>query len=125
MCSKEICHEGQTVSYPREEVEYAPRLLVWNTWPNFSYFKHVLGDFIGRNMTYPCDSLDAFSGISKILELSFPGGILHGLPELFFDIALLWQADFGTRDRVEQYTPDKMPYVHYLPGLGPDGNVWI
>jgi hypothetical protein len=110
-CPTEICHEGQNIPYPRENVEHAPKLLAKNTWPDFSYFKIIVGDFIGRSLTYPCDTLDAFSGISNILDQSFPGGILHGLPELFFDVALLWQADYSTRDRAAQFAPQAMLHV--------------
>jgi hypothetical protein len=47
--------------------------------------------FNQHQLTYEEDCLSAFSGLASAMSLSFVGGFLCGLPELFFDIALLWQ----------------------------------
>lgn len=39
-------------------------------------------------------SFRPFTGITTTLSRTFQGGFLHGLPELFFDVALLWQPKF-------------------------------
>jgi hypothetical protein len=51
-----------------------------------------LGDMVGyyndKNLTFSEDALAAFSGIQTHLSQTF-GPMLYGLPEVFFDIALL------------------------------------
>lgn len=44
-----------------------------------------------RKLTHKHDSVRAFAGATDIMARTFPGGILHGLPVFFFDIAMLWQ----------------------------------
>lgn len=47
----------------------------------------LVEEFSTRSLTYEQD-----------VETAFPGGLLHGLPIFFFDIALLWRPTwFGTR----------------------------
>jgi hypothetical protein len=62
-------------------------------WPDLSYLNYTLTCFAKRSCTYPCDSLAAFSGVLGALSSIFPGGFLFGLPELYFSIALLWEAN--------------------------------
>jgi hypothetical protein len=50
-------------------------------------------EFAKRELTFPSDCIAAFSGILIYLEPHFPGGFLFGMPELWFDIALLWEPD--------------------------------
>lgn len=52
---------------------------------------NILQDNLNRHLTYEDDILRAFTGITKILSSGFPGGFHFGLPELFFDAALLWR----------------------------------
>jgi hypothetical protein len=42
-------------------------------------------------MTCADDMLNAFAGILATLQPSFPHGFIQGLPEFFFDVALLWR----------------------------------
>jgi hypothetical protein len=96
-----VWHEGEMMSFPRDHDHSGPKLLSLSKWPDFFHFMNLLEDFLARQLTYPCDSADAFTGITRTLEPSFPGGFHYGLPELFFDIALLWQTNPGAIDRVD------------------------
>ena len=69
-------------------------------WPHLGHLKKLLEKFMVRELTYPCDSLDAFAGIFKSMENAFPGGFHYGLPELYFDISLLWQPAGILKDRI-------------------------
>lgn len=77
----------------------------WSTWFGFDvdavesmdssdgrilYLTGLLESFSVQDLTYPCDSLDAFAGVLGALETSFRGGFLFGLPESCSDIGLLW-----------------------------------
>ena len=49
----------------------------------------MVEQFNKRNLTFEKDVIDAFAGIAAAVGASFAQGILLGLPQLFFDIALL------------------------------------
>jgi hypothetical protein len=59
--------------------------------PNLNELINVVNRFNHRQLTYEEDCLPAFSGLATAMSLNFVGGFLCGLPQLFFDIALLWQ----------------------------------
>ncbi|KAF1970547.1 HET-domain-containing protein [Bimuria novae-zelandiae CBS 107.79] len=61
------------------------------SWPDFGMYIELVCLYNSRDFTYPQDSLPAFSGVLNSLMRSFPFGFLSGLPQLFLDIALLWQ----------------------------------
>src|SRR5205814_9120141 len=45
----------------------------------------------------------AFAGVTTVLEHFFRCNFLHGLPEAFFDLALLWQPEFEICRRDESF----------------------
>lgn len=51
----------------------------------------LVNEFNQTQLTYEGDCLAAFAGIASALSLSFDGVFLSGLPEMFFDVVLLWQ----------------------------------
>ncbi|CAN9159651.1 unnamed protein product [Alternaria alternata] len=59
-------------------------------WPNFKRYLRLCQSYEPRDFTYNSDVVIAFAGTATLLAKSFPGGILYGLPVIFFDIALLW-----------------------------------
>jgi ankyrin repeat protein len=61
------------------------------SWPDFGMYIELVCLYNSREFTYPQDSLPAFSGILNSFARSFPFGFVSGLPQLFLDIALLWQ----------------------------------
>jgi hypothetical protein len=61
------------------------------SWPDFRMYIELVCRYNNRDLTYPQDSLPAFSGILNSLSRSFPTGFISGLPRLFLDVALLWQ----------------------------------
>jgi Heterokaryon incompatibility protein (HET) len=68
-------------------------------WPDLRYFQNLLEKFNLRDLTYPCDTLSAISGIIGILRDDFAAGFHFGMPEIYFDIALLWRAEGNLQDR--------------------------
>lgn len=59
-------------------------------WPNFYRYLKLCKSYSSRVFTSDSDVVIAFAGAATLLAKSFPGGILYGLPVIFFDIALLW-----------------------------------
>lgn len=59
--------------------------------PNLSRWGNLIQEFTSRSLTYEQDFEAAFAGATEIIASTFPGGLLHGLPVFFFDIALLWE----------------------------------
>ncbi|KAI1750034.1 HET-domain-containing protein [Xylaria castorea] len=59
--------------------------------PSLLDLGYIVSQFSGRAITHPEDVLFSFSGIQSMLqEQKFPDGVLYGLPEFYFDIALTW-----------------------------------
>ena len=44
-----------------------------------------------RNLTFPADKLYTIAGLMAVWNRLFHGGFICGLPQMFFDDALLWQ----------------------------------
>ena len=59
-------------------------------WPCLKKWDNLVFDYLRRRLTYEEDILRAFSGILESLSSSMLGGFLFGLPQQFFDAALLW-----------------------------------
>lgn len=60
-----------------------------------------------RSLTMDDDALNAIAGVTGRLHTLFPCGFLQGVPEFFFDVALLWQPRSPLRRRV--CAPDAPP----------------
>jgi len=61
------------------------------TWPDLGRYNDTVRSYNKRHVTYAKDANYAFAGFCSVLHPKFEGGFLHGLPEMFFDVALLWQ----------------------------------
>ncbi|KAF2192841.1 hypothetical protein K469DRAFT_652572 [Zopfia rhizophila CBS 207.26] len=60
-------------------------------WPDFYRYSRLVSLYNRREISYPEDAIDAFAGVISTLSLTFQGGFISGLPQMFFDCALLWQ----------------------------------
>jgi hypothetical protein len=69
------------------------------SWPDLTRYSWSLWDYNQRNLSHDSDVLSAFAGVICAFNPYFPGGFLQGLPELYFDLALLWQPDGALRRR--------------------------
>ena len=57
----------------------------------FHEYAKMIEQYTHRSMTYDYDMLNALGGLLQIFEQSFKSDIAYGLPEVLFDIALLWR----------------------------------
>ena len=94
----------QSCDWKERQVDWQFPLSGWNSngknmtyiytiWPNVKLWDNMLQGYLERHLTYEDDILRAFAGITKVLSGGFPGGFHFGLPELFFDAALLWRPE--------------------------------
>ncbi|KAK6065233.1 heterokaryon incompatibility protein [Seiridium cupressi] len=65
--------------------------LTWNAIPDLHGWRDLVTSYQKRDLTYDSDVLNAFEGVQAALRPGFHGGFIHGLPEMFLDMALLWQ----------------------------------
>lgn len=65
-------------------------MLFVQPWPDFEGYNSLTYRYHQRLFTYPEDVYEAFTSITTRLSHAFPGGFNFGLPELFFDIAVMW-----------------------------------
>jgi hypothetical protein len=83
-----------------KDMEYRSLSLSYQLgWPNFHQYMEFCYSYSRRDFTYNSDVVAAFAGTATLLAKSFLGGILYGLPVLFFDIALLWNYHPGSSTR--------------------------
>jgi hypothetical protein len=61
------------------------------SWPNMYRLIRLICLFNRRLLTRQEDVLDAFEGPLQSFRAVFEGGFIAGLPQMFFDAALLWQ----------------------------------
>jgi hypothetical protein len=76
-------------------------------WPDFHRYQELCQSYSRRDFTRDSDVVVAFTGAATLLAKSFSGGILYGLPTLFFDIALLWDHGVGSKVRKWDATYDE------------------
>lgn len=109
--------EGMTkVTYERRHLFYIwePSLKNVSQWPDFRAYLSFAEEYSPRLLTYDSDALSAFSGILDAINPYYPGGFLQGLPELYFDVALLWQPRDPLRRRRShegQYCPPSWSWL--------------
>ncbi|KAL6904433.1 hypothetical protein GGI43DRAFT_320568 [Trichoderma evansii] len=59
--------------------------------PVLGEYEALINNYNTRKFTYDEDALIAFAGVATRLAEKFNGGLISGLPEMFFDLCLLWR----------------------------------
>lgn len=70
-------------------------------------YARLVQSYNTRSLTMDADALNAIAGVTGRLHNLFPDGFFQGLPQFFFDVALLWQPRSPLRRRV--YDSDTPP----------------
>ncbi|KAF1964856.1 HET-domain-containing protein [Bimuria novae-zelandiae CBS 107.79] len=97
---------------------------VFSPWPNIYTYSRAVQAYCGRQLTYTEDTLVAFSSVTNVMVRSMPGGILYGLPEMFFDGVLLWEPHtMGTLTRRRDATGSPLRQLPSWSFAGWDGKV--
>jgi hypothetical protein len=100
------------------------RVLPFIHWPDIRMWAELVREYNVTDLTFPGDAQAAFSGIENVLRRSFPSGIFCGLPEFYFDWALLWQSN----GHVERRTAKNNLTGHIFPSwswLGWKGDIML
>jgi hypothetical protein len=63
-------------------------------------YARLIQSYNTRSLTMDTDALNAVAGVTGRLLTLFPDGFLQGIPQFFFDVALLWQPRSPLRRRV-------------------------
>ncbi|KAJ4387295.1 hypothetical protein N0V93_007884 [Gnomoniopsis smithogilvyi] len=86
----------QLVSKPKQETPALPPIPIYSL-PQpllrpeaFSHYSAIVNDYSKRNFTFEDDVLLAFEGFGSILYQAFNSKPLAGLPQAYFDQAILW-----------------------------------
>ncbi|PVH95302.1 HET-domain-containing protein, partial [Periconia macrospinosa] len=66
---------------------------------NILSYQRIVKSFTARELTFPSDVLDAFSGIALRMRPLFRSGFLYGLPQSELDYCLLWEPGGHIRRR--------------------------
>lgn len=98
-CNNDSWHESSlsTVSTPLTASYFKPTVSPWQSqiklsaWPDVQQYISLVHDYAQRKLTYGDDALHAINSLLSVMSISFMGGFISGLPEMFFDEALLWQ----------------------------------
>jgi hypothetical protein len=98
-CNKSAWHEASLLDNQGRHLGSRiaqPRISPWKPlslteFPDISLYIELVCGYVTRKLTYSSDGLHAITGLLSLLSPSFPGGFISGLPEIFFDAALLWQ----------------------------------
>lgn len=92
---KTPCHMGGTRLTPALQ-----------NWPCVKSWDNFLGGYLDRRLRHEMDRLKAFTGLLNALGRSTLGGFHYGLPESFFDVAMLWiPENYLTRQDPESNLP--------------------
>ncbi|GAP88534.1 putative heterokaryon incompatibility protein [Rosellinia necatrix] len=104
-----MCHEAIWDEYG--DTSGSARRNFNKTVPDVVELSDIASDFCTKKLTYPEDTLFAFSGIASALSRFFEGGFVSGLPVSIFYIGLLWQPTSTVRRK----SPKKMTEDTCLP----------
>jgi len=101
-CRNTEFREDFTIDRPTEPV--GQRMATFENfigtgWPDLFSYAIACQIFNLRYFTYARDANLALAGLCSTLCAKYDGGFLHGLPEMFFDVALLWQPDEDLKRR--------------------------
>jgi hypothetical protein len=85
------CSDHFDVRDEKSELLCCPYL---NRHEHYQIYVNLMEDFTTRRLTYQQDVLDAFGGIAHFLEERLSTTFLWGIPQRFFEQALLFDVDF-------------------------------
>ncbi|KAL8685053.1 MAG: hypothetical protein Q9218_008001 [Villophora microphyllina] len=94
--------------------------------PTLANISKLVMEFNQKALTYPEDAFPAFAGIQSMLHRTFKFGLMYGLPEMFFDIALNWHPIYPITRRKAIKTSRLTQGSHQLPSwswIGWAGNI--
>jgi Heterokaryon incompatibility protein (HET) len=74
----------------------------------YESYNNAVSEFSHRQLTFPEDTINAFSGVMRVMEKLFGTRFCKGLPEAFIDAALLW----SSQPKGRHYNYENGPETH-------------
>lgn len=90
ICKTGVFEEGKEDGILTSMLTIMPRSIFEN-WPDLPHYAGLVREYSLRELSFPGDVINAFAGIISTMSTTFVDGFIHGLPAMYFDIALLWQ----------------------------------
>ncbi|PMD22293.1 HET-domain-containing protein [Hyaloscypha hepaticicola] len=90
-CSKAFWYEDVLQRDGDGSVPMKSGAMLSSNFPDLRGLYDLVRVYNYRDLSYPEDALNAFTGIMRALSPAFKSGFLSGLPLVFFNSALLWQ----------------------------------
>lgn len=87
---QELVSEEQCLRAKKPEISAHGVMRADVPWPSLKRWDNLVYEYLKRRLTYEADILRAFSGVLRTLGRTMSGGFHFGMPEQFFDAALLW-----------------------------------
>jgi Heterokaryon incompatibility protein (HET) len=114
-------------SFGQGDGQFSKSVAPTTDFMRYFYFYQVLTSiYTNRNLTYPSDFLNAFSGVLATLERRGAGPFVYGLPEANLDLALLWNsgnAEGTARRNLDMNSPQHENYLPSWTWVGWTGSV--
>ena len=79
-------------------------------WPDLNRWANLVEEYNKRKLTFDRDVIDAFAAVSSVFNSRFSGGLLWGIPEMFFDHCLVWSPIQVLRRRAHNHASSKIPF---------------
>ncbi|KAI1740858.1 heterokaryon incompatibility protein-domain-containing protein [Xylaria scruposa] len=102
--------ENKTASHQRiprnQKAKPSAYSITFDQWPDLYRYEILVRRYSELLLSFPSDGLRAFTGIINMLSRSFPGGLLYGVPEYFFDYAIIWAPYTPIHRRLVNGRPD-------------------
>ena len=86
----QISHASSTLENPLQILNETETSDDSNVRRSFGAYKSLVEKYTLRELSFPADILNAFAGVSAVLEEHISGGMLFGIPAELMDLALLW-----------------------------------
>jgi hypothetical protein len=99
--------------------------ILFSPIPNPGQYVGLIRDYNIRKLTYNNDTHNAITGLLSVWSRSFHGGFISGLPQMYFEAALLWQPrDPMQRRTAGQATGNRDYHLPSWSWLGWEGEVY-
>ena len=98
VCKKDSGQRDVSIVGERGKRIRAERHPIWNN------YCRAVRKFSQRSFTFDADVVNAFEGITNLLQPAFQCDFLYGLPQTELDLALLWQPVSTIRRRIDKST---------------------
>ncbi|KAH8693306.1 heterokaryon incompatibility protein-domain-containing protein [Phaeosphaeriaceae sp. PMI808] len=96
-----VCEDRNSVDYSTSAIFTLAKARAWsqnnknasksyNALDEFRWYEEIIPEYTAKQMGFPADIINAFTGVQTELGVMFNWTFVEGLPTQLFDLALLW-----------------------------------